>query len=115
MSPTDAMLMRIAERSGSGAKTGATGAAGRTTVSSTGSALGAEGLSGTGVAAHAASCSISSEENILAALVTEPDSHNVDLRSAKPASRYVELVQVVDRANVDAEVIAAIDPGALHA
>ena len=70
ISPTEAMLMRIVDRSGGGGNVSAAGGrgGGDTGVGSSG-----------GTVAQAANCNVSSNRNSFLKLVTEPDAHDVNL------------------------------------
>ena len=111
MSPTDAMLMRIPDLSGSGGGGGRRGSAG-----AAGSVSGGGAGAGSGAVAQAASSdsdSASSSDAMRALVVTEPDTQYIDLRSAQAAAQQVQFVEILGRADVDAVVVAVIDLDAL--
>ena len=68
-----------------------------------------------GIVVQAAVSSSRSAKMAFVKLVTEPDTHHVDLRCSEATSRDVEFVKIINRTDVDAVVIAVIDACALHA
>jgi len=108
ISPTAAMLTRIADRSGGGGDGTGSAAGGKV---GGGSGMGSAG----GAVAQAASCSARSRKNILIKLVTEPDTHDIDFCCPEPTSSEVQFVKIVDGADVDPKVIPIIDLCTLHA
>ncbi len=111
MSPTNATLMRTCDRSGCGGGSGAGGAAGSLAITGSGVAAG----SNAGGVAHAATCSSSKQARVRVALVTEPDSHDVNSGRAQPTSGYVEFIQIIDWSDIDPEVVAIVNPRPLDA
>lgn len=107
MSPTDAILMRKVDLSGAG---GDGGAVGRGAASGTGAETGAGGT-----LAHAASCNKAKQKNSRADLVTESNTHDVNLGRAQPAARHIQFIKVVYRSNIDTVIIAIIDLRTLDA
>ncbi len=103
------MLMRSVDLSGRGgsAATGGAGACGVSAVTGSGMA--------SGIVVQAAVNSSRSAKTAFVKLVTEPDTHHVDLRCSESTSGYVEFVKIINRTDVDAVVIAIIDACALHA
>ena len=110
MSPTAAMLMRSDDLPGGGGEffgagvAGVVGGAGGVPV----------GSAGRGALAQPASCNTSSAA-ISLALVTETNAHDVNFGGPQPAARHVEFVELVDRTDVNPEVVAVVDSGALYA
>ena len=104
------ILTRIVDRSGCGGGGGGSGSAagggGRT----------GSGMFGTdgGVAAQAASCAASSNTSGFVKSVTEPDTHDVDFGFPEPTSSHVQLVKIVNGADINTKVIPIIDLCALH-
>ncbi len=85
MSPTAAMLIRIADRSGAGGAGG--GGDGSLAGGNAGAGSGTDAVGG--VVAQAAICTARSKINSLAKSVTETDAHYVDLSGSEPASSQV--------------------------
>jgi len=106
------MLIRIDDRSGGGAGCGSSTGGG--SGAGSGGAGGVSLTTGAGVVVQAASCSASSAIAKRQELVTEPDTHDIDLGRPEPAARHIEFVKIVNGADVDPVVIAIIDPCALH-
>jgi len=106
MSPAEAILTRIADRSGGGG--GGSSAAG-------GGVGGGSGTSSAGGAvAQAVISSASSKGNRRVKSVTEPDTHDVNFCCPEPTSSYVQFVKIVDGADINPEVIPIIDLCTLH-
>ena len=103
--------MRNCDRSGNSGGRGAGGAGGSGATIGSGFGVG----SITGGVAQAANCSISTTAKLLAALVTEPDSHDVDLGRTQPRPGYIEFIQVIDRPDIDPEVITIVNARPLDA
>ena len=103
--------MRNCDRSGDGGGIGVGGAGGFSATTGSGVGVG----SNTGGVAQAANCNISTTAKLLAALVTEPNSHNVDLGRTQPRPGYIEFIKVIDRPDIDPEVIAIVNARALDA
>lgn len=91
---------------GSGA-TGGTGACGASVITGSGAT--------SGIVVQAAVNSSRSAKTSFMKLVTETDTHYFDLRCSESTSGYVEFVKIINRTDVDAVVIAAIDARALYA
>lgn len=108
MSPTAAKLTLNADLSGAtgGAGCGAGG-------SSTTGAGGASTTSGTGVDAQAASNRSAKAEDNRRKLVTESNSHHINLRSPKTAASDVQFIKIFDGSDIDPKVVAIIDACAL--
>ena len=68
-----------------------------------------------GAKVHATNCSVRIKTKIRADLVTESDTHYVDLRGSQATSRYIQLIEIIDRPNVYAVIIATVDLCSLHA
>ena len=96
----------LSSRGGSGT-TGGAGACGASVITGSGTT--------SGIVVQAAVNSSRSAKTSLVKLVTEPDTHYVDLRCSESTSGYVEFVKIINRTDVDAVVIAVIDACALHA
>jgi len=112
MSPTAAMLMRIALLSGSG---GGGGVAGSGTLAATGSVSAASGRgTSTGADAQPASANDAASPSIRRKLVTEPDTQRIDLRCAQPATEHVQFVQVGRRADPDPMIGPVVDRHTLN-
>lgn len=110
MSPTDAMLTRNSDLSGSGGGGGGGGGAGPT-----GSGSGGASITGSGGVAQAASSDSARRKRTLRALVvTDADTEYIDLRGAQATAHHVQLIEVVNRADVHAVVIALVDLDALY-
>jgi len=112
MSPTDAMLIRMADLSGSGG--GGGGGSGASTMAGSGGSFGADSGSGSGGVAHAAS-SVSAQRprSVRISVVTEADAEYVNLRCAQTTAQHVQFVKVVGRADINAMVIAVVNLDAL--
>lgn len=109
MSPTDAILTRRAERSGSG---GSGGGGGGSTVSAITGSGGGSGT-GSGVVVHAASSSSAVKEKSDRSLVTETDAEDVDLRDTQATAQHIEFVEIVRGPDIHAVVISVVDLDAL--
>jgi hypothetical protein len=103
--------MRIVDRSGGGGG-GVGSAAGGGGGAGSGTGTGA--ADGVGVA-QAASCSVSNNEHSFLKSVTEADTHDVDLGCPETASRHVQFIKILDRADIDTKVIPTVDLRTLHA
>ena len=108
ISPTEAMLTRIVDRSGGGGGGGNVFAAGGRGGGDT--RVGSSG----GTVAQAANCNVSSNKNNFLKLVTEPDTHDVDFCCPEPTPSHVQFVKVVDGADINPKVISIIDLRTLH-
>lgn len=115
MSPTDAMLMRIADlsgsrsgsRSGSGVGNGGVGAGSGTSTSA--GFVGGAGT-GSGCVAHAVSSdSANRQTSCRRSVVTEADAEYVDLRCTQAAAEHVQLVEIVGGSDVNAMVVAVVN------
>jgi hypothetical protein len=100
------MLTRIADRSGGGGKGSAAGG-----NAGCGSGTGWAG----GAVAQAAICSASNKKIRRAKSVTEPDTHDIDLRRPEPTTGYVQLVKVINGADINSKVVSIIDSCTLYA
>lgn len=87
MSPTEAMLIRIADLPGAAAGGGDSSIAGGTGTG-TGTGTGAGG-GVDGAVVQAAMCSVSSTRSSRVGLVTEPDTHDIDLGRPEAAPRHI--------------------------
>ena len=108
MSPTDEMLIRIADLSAFGGGGGKLAGG-----SSMGTIMGFGVVSG--ALAQAAICSASSAAKMRTKLVTEPDKYNVNLGCPELASRHIQLFKVFDGTDLDPEIVAIVDLCALYA
>ena len=113
MSPAAAILMRIADLSGSG---GAGGAAGTTgCVTGGGAAGGASGSrGGCGCPAQAASRAARATGTVCRTLITKADTEYVDLSDAQATAQHVQLVKIVGRPDVNAVVVTVVDLDTLY-
>jgi hypothetical protein len=108
------MLTRMLDLSGSGGSGGGvvTGGSGFVAGVAAGAGL---GVGAVGAEVHAANCSVRSRTMKRAELVTESNTHYIDLRGSKATSRYIQFIEIIDRANVYAVIVATIDLRPLHA
>ena len=115
MSPTDAMLMRIADLSGSGSGSGGSGGGvGAGSGTSTSAGFGGGSGAGSGCVEHAASSdSANRQTSFRRSVVTEADAEYVNLRCAQTTAQHVQFVKVVGRADINAMVIAVVNLDAL--
>ena len=110
MSPTDAMLIRIADLSGAGGGGGGGGVSGTSTTAGSGGRCGA----GSGCVAHAASSdSVKRPRSFLISVVTEANAEYVDLCHAQTTAQHVQFVKVVGWADINAMVVAVVNLDAL--
>ncbi len=73
------------------------------------------GVAGTvGGVVQAATSSTGKTNTSCLALVTDTNTHYVNLRGAQPAARHIQLVQVFDGPDVNAIVVPVVDSCALH-
>ncbi len=107
MSPTDAMLTRMDDVSGSGSGGGGGGGAGSTGATSTG--WGAGSGTGSGAVVQAASSASAIKTKGVVALVTEADSENVDLRGAQTGAQHVQFVEVFRRTDIHTMVVPVVN------
>tara|TARA_B110000438_G_C15762156_1_gene627825 strand:- start:25 stop:456 length:432 start_codon:yes stop_codon:yes gene_type:complete len=107
MSPTDEMLIRIADLSAFGGGGKAAGGSSTDTIMGPGVVSGA--------LTQAAICNASNAVKVRTKLVTEPDMHNVNLGCPELASRYIQFFKVFDGADFDPEIVAIVDSCALYA
>ena len=99
MSPTDEMLIRIADLSAFGGGGKVAGGSSTDTIMGPGVVSGA--------LTQAAICNASNAVKMRTKLVTEPDTHNVNLGCPELASRYIQLFKVFDGADFDPEIVAS--------
>lgn len=112
MSPTAAMLSRNLDLSGCGGAGGLAGGLGSGVSAGGGAGAGAGSGCG-GAVTQAASCNTATSAVIRASLVTEPDSHDINIGRPQPAARYIEFTEVFNGANVNAVIVAIVYPGTL--
>lgn len=103
------MLTRIVDRSGGGGGGGNVFAAGGRGGGDTG--VGSSG----GTVAQAANCNVSSNKNNFLKLVTEPDTHDVNFGCPQSTPSHVQLIKILDGADINSKVISIIDLCALYA
>lgn len=96
---------------------GLVGVGGTGRAAGTVSTVGRGGRSGdcVGCPAQAATCTASRIKKMRVVLVTELDTHDVDVRCSEPASRHIQLVQCFDRSDVDAVIFTPVDRRTLNA
>ena len=109
MSPTEAMLTRINDLSGSG---GGGGGGGSTGITSTGSGSGSG--TGSGVVAQAASNASAADTNSVRELVTETDTEDVNLRNTQATTQHIQFVEILRRSDIHAVVVPVVDLHALN-
>lgn len=106
------MLMRWSDFVGGGGGRGAGGAAGISTGFDSDSGCGC------GPVVHAAINSIAtvavSERKDAAALVTEANPEDINLRHTQAAAQHVQLIEIIGRADVDTVIVAIVDLDALN-
>ena len=107
MSPTDAMLTRMADLSGPGGGGGGS-------IGSTNTGSGGGSVTVSGVLTQAASSSSSATRTKCdRALVTETDTEDINLRDAQATAQHVQFVEIVRGPDTDAGVIPVVDLDAL--
>lgn len=106
MSPTDAMLTRMADLSGPGGGGGGS-------IGSTCTGSGGGSVTGSGVVPQAASSSSATKTKCARALITETDAEDVNLRDAQATAKHIEFVEVVRGPDIHAVVVPVIDLDAL--
>lgn len=104
------MLRRRADLSGFGGSGGGAGGGFGGVVSGSGGGTGCGGADTQAPRNKSASSAVAFET-----LVTEPNSHHIDIGGAQSAARHIEFTEIVNRPDVNAVIVAIVHPCALHA